>query len=153
MAARPKKPSIELGENHRRSISISLQLLDKALSKWEQWISAPIPPGVMYQQRDTLSTGKKKELQTRIANLREIMLRLRDDLDLAAVRPSTSQLIIGESTVLWEMFAELNSTSLQGYGTVSPQLAAYIDPIGRTLSDQINEISRLFSKPTTVNET
>ena len=45
------------------------------------------------------------------------------------------------------------SASLHGYGTVSPQFAAYIDPIGESLTQQMHEISALFSKPTEVRET
>ncbi len=100
----------------------------------------------MYQQRDTLSATEKKELQTRINNVREIIMRLRDDLNLEPTRPSIAQLIAGQATVLWEMLAELNSSSLRGYGTVSPQLAAYLDPLGESLTQQMHEVSRLFSQ-------
>ncbi len=141
------KPSIgRISANHNRSIAVSLHLLDKALCEWEQWISGPILPGAMYQQRDTLSVAEKEELRTRINNVREIIKRLRDDLHLSPARPSTPQLIVGQATVLWEMLAELNSSSLRGYGAVSPQLAVYLDPLGESLTKQIHEISRLFSQ-------
>ena len=135
-----------LSDNHKRSISVSLHLLDKALCEWEQWIRSPILSGPMYQQRDTLSAAEKKELQTRINNVRQIIERLRDDLNLEPTRPSIAQLIVGQATVLWEMLAELNSSSLRGYGTVSPQLATYLDPLGESLTQQMQEISRLFSQ-------
>ena len=136
----------ELSENHKRSISVSLHLLDKTLCQWEQWMSGPLPPGVMYQQRDTLSAAEKEELRARIAKLRELIVHMRDDLKLTPERPSTAQLIVGQSTILWEMLAELNSSSLHGYGAVSPQLAAYLDPLGESLTQQMSEISRLFSQ-------
>ena len=145
--------SIELRENHKRSISVSLHLLDKGLCEWEQWMSGQVPSGVMYQPQDTLSAAAKKELRTRIKKMRELIVRLRDDLKLAPARPRTTSLIVGQATVLWEMLAELNSSSLHGYGTVSPQFAAYIDPIGESLTRQMHEISALFSKPTEVRET
>jgi hypothetical protein len=34
-----KMASIELSENHRRSISITLQLVDQALCEWDDWTS------------------------------------------------------------------------------------------------------------------
>ena len=139
---------VELSENHKRSISVSLHLLDKALCQWEQWISGPISPGVMYQQQDTLAAAEKKELRTRINNLRDVVVRLRDNLNLAPERPSNAQLIVGQATILWEMLAELNSSSLHGYGAVSPQLAEYLDPLGESLTQQMDEISRLFSQAT-----
>lgn len=145
--------SIELRENHKRSISVSLHLLDKGLCEWEQWMSGQVPSGVMYQPQDTLSAAGKKELRTRISKIRESIVCLRDDLKLAPARPRTTNLIVGQATVLWEMLAELNSSSLHGYGTVSSQLAAYIDPVGESLTRQMHEISALFSRPTEDRET
>lgn len=141
------RPSIELSDNHRRSISIVLQLVDKALCEWDAWIDRTPSAGVMYQQRDTLSATQKKELRRKSSMLRQLILRLRDDLQLEPSRPGSSQMIVGQATVLWEMLAELNSRSLQGYGQVPEELARYLDPIGEKLTAEMNEIPRLFSRP------
>jgi hypothetical protein len=142
----PNSPPAQLSDNHRRSISVSLQVLDKALCEWEQWIAGHISGGVMYQQQDTLSAAEKKELRFRIDNLRKEMMRLQGDLHLAPAKPNTAQLVTAQATVLWEMLAELNNSSLRGYGAVPPQLGAYLNPIGENLTQQIHEISRLFSR-------
>lgn len=139
-------PSIELSDNHRRSISIILQLVDKALCEWDGWIDRPPQPGVMYQQQDTLSPTQKKRLHQKSSRLRQLILRLRDDLQLEPSRPASSRLVVGQATVLWEMLAELNSRSLQGYGRVPEELAQYLDPIGEKLTAEMNEIPRLFSR-------
>jgi hypothetical protein len=138
--------SIELSDNHRRSISIVLQLVDKALCQWDAWIDRPPPASVMYQQRDTLSPTQKKRLRQESSSVRQLILRLRDDLQLEPSRPATSQMIIGQATVLWEMLAELNSRSLEGYGRVPEKLAHYLDPIGEKLATKMKEIPRLFSR-------
>jgi hypothetical protein len=137
-----------LSENHRRSISVSLHLLDRQVCQWERWLNEKIAPGVMYQQQHLLSAAQKTELRIRIAKLRKLMTRLRDDLELEPDKPTTSQLIVGQATVLWEMLAELNSSSLRGYGAVSAEWAAYIDPLGEALTREMHEISRLFSRET-----
>jgi hypothetical protein len=136
---------VNLSENHKRSISTSLHLLDKQLCQWEQWINSPPKPGVMYQQQDTLSAEQKRELQCRIAQLRHEILRARDELKLTPARPDTSSLIAGDANVLWEMLCELNGTSLQGYGEVPAELAQYLNPIGKALTEQMYEISKFFS--------
>jgi hypothetical protein len=100
----------------------------------------------MYQQQNTLSASQKTQLRTLIAKLRELMVRLRDDLELEPDKPTTAQLIVGQATVLWEMLAELNSSSLHGYGEVSPELATYLDPLGKGLTREMHEISRLFTE-------
>jgi hypothetical protein len=73
---------------------------------------------------------------------------LRDDLQLEVKIVPTSQSIVGQSAVLWEMLAGLNGQGLQGYGTMSDELARYLDPMGDKLAADMNEISRLFSQPT-----
>jgi hypothetical protein len=75
------------------------------------------------------------------------MVRLRDDLQLPVNVVATSQLIVGQAAVLWEMLTDLNSVGLMGYGKVPEDLAPYLDPIGETLSDEMNAIARLFSQP------
>jgi hypothetical protein len=138
---------IELSNNHRRSISIVLQLVDKALCEWAAWIDRPPQAGVMYQQQDTLSPTQKKRLRQKSSMVRQVILRLRDDLQLEPSRPASSQMIVGQATILWEMLAELNSRSLEGYGRVPEELAHYLDPIGEKLATEMNEISLMFSRP------
>ncbi len=141
--------SIELGENHRRSISIILQLVDQALCEWDDWASGRLYSGIMYRQLDTLSAVQKRELQNKIARVRQLLVRLRDDLELEPKNVATSQSIIGQASILWEMLTELNSRALQGYGKVPAELGRYLDPIGEQLAAEMNEITSLFSKPIT----
>jgi hypothetical protein len=141
-------PLIELSENHRRSISISLQLIDRALCEWDDWTKGKVRAGVMYQQQDTLSPDQKAELRSKITKVRHLMTRLRDDLQLEPSLQATSQSIVGQAALLWEMLTDLDSRGLRGYGKVPDELAQYLDPIGEQLAAEMNEISRLFSQPT-----
>jgi hypothetical protein len=84
------QPRIKLSENHRRSISVSLQLLDQALCEWDDWSKGRVRKGVIYRQEDTFSSQEKNELQCRIANVRHLILRLCDDLQLDAKIVATS---------------------------------------------------------------
>lgn len=139
-------PSIELSGNHRRSISITLQLVDKALCEWEDWASGHVRSGVMYCEKDTFSSTQKSEMRKRIAKIRQSLVRLRDDLQLLTNVVATTEPIIGQAAVLWEMLTELNGRGLQGYGKVAEDLAPYLDPIGETLCEEINAVARLFSQ-------
>lgn len=98
-------------------------------------------------QRQDFSPTQKKRLRQKSSLVRQVILHLRDDLQLEPNRPATSQMIVGQATVLWEMLAELNSRSLEGYGRVPEELAHYLDPIGEKLAAEMNEIARLFSRP------
>ncbi len=141
---------IELSENHRRSVSITLQLVDKTLCQWDDWTNGQVRSGVKYCERDTFSATQRNELRNKIAKIRQLVTRMRADLQLEAAVIATSQSILGQSALLWEMLIELNGASLQGYGKVSEELARYLNPIGEQLGSEMNEISRLFSQPTSV---
>ncbi|MGI9115525.1 MAG: hypothetical protein DLM52_07515 [Chthoniobacterales bacterium] len=138
---------IELNENHRRSISITLQQVDKTLCEWSDWAEGRVRRGVMYVERDTLSAGQKEKLKFRIAKVRQLMCHLRDDLRLQAATVDTSQALAGPASILWEMLAELNSRSLRAYGNVPDELASYLDGRGVQLAESMNDIARLFSRP------
>jgi hypothetical protein len=140
---------IELSENHRRSISITLQLVDKALCEWDDWVNGRMRCGVMYREQDTFSPTQKDRLRDKIVAIRDLLVRLRDDLQLEPKVAPTSQAIVGHASVLWEMLAELNSRALQAYGKVPDNLDHYLDPIGEQLAAEMNEIARLFSKSIT----
>jgi hypothetical protein len=146
MAEQLKRRFVKSGENHRRSISIALHLLDKQLCQWEEWLQGHVAPGVMYEQQNLLSAPQETELRRHIGELRQLMIRLRDDLQLLPTKPRTASLIVGQATVLWEMLAELNSASLQGYGAVPEELGRYLDPIGEKLASKMHEISLMFSR-------
>lgn len=51
-------PPAKLDENHRRSISITLQLVDKALCEWDNWTKGQMHSGVMYRQQDSFRRRK-----------------------------------------------------------------------------------------------
>ena len=138
--------SIELSENHRRSISITLQLLDEALCEWTDWSEGRVKSGVMYRELDTLSPNQKSELRSKIGATRQLIIRLRDDLDLQLRDVATSRSIAGHASLLWEMLTEPNSRGLNGYGTVPEELEGYLDPIGETLTEQISSITAMLSQ-------
>ena len=138
----------ELSENHRRSVSITLQLVDKALCEWTDWSEGKIQSGVMFRELDTLSDNQKEELRNKIEVIRHLIARLRDDLDLSPKNIATAHSIATHASLLWEMLAELNSRQLQAFGPVPENLGHYLDPIGEQLTAQMSAISGLFSQPT-----
>jgi hypothetical protein len=137
---------IELNENHRRAISITLQLVDQALCEWTEWAEGKVRSGVMYRQSDTLSEIQKRELQSKIKLFRKAMTRLHDDLELEEKNIRTAHSIVTHASLLWEMLTELNSRGLQAYGTVPEKLGRYLDPIGEQLTDQMSAIGALLSQ-------
>lgn len=132
--------------NHKRTISISLHLVDQRLCEWEQRLEGHVEKGVMYQLQDDLTPTQRKELRRRIAKTRARLDSLRKKLGLNPATPSLARMIVGQATILWEMLAELNSGGLRGYGSVPASLAKIIDPAGEALVDGLSEIVRLMSQ-------
>lgn len=138
---------IELGENHRRSIAITLQTVDRVLCEWEDWTEGKLRAGVMYRQCDTYSPKQKEELRIKISRMRDVMKKVRDDLGLAIRTVDTSRSMLGGCGILWEMLTELNGRGLQKSGSVPEGLSHYLDPIGEELAAEMNAIAKLFSRP------
>ncbi len=138
--------TIELSENHRRSISITLQLVDKALCEWSDWCDGKIQSGVMFRELDTLADAQKQELRNKIETIRKLIVQVRDDLDLEEKTVRTAHSIVTHASLLWEMLTELNSRGLQAYGAVPEQLDRYLDPIGQQLTDQMSAIGASLSQ-------
>ncbi len=136
----------QVNDNHRRSLSVTLQLIDQALCKWDDWTSGHVHYGVMYCERDTLSSSQKIALRGRIEAVRKLIVRLRDDLCLESKSVPTSEPVMGQSSSLWEMSLDLTSQSLQGYGRVSAPLGQYLDPIAEQLAAEMQAIGRMFSR-------
>lgn len=140
--------TIELSENHRRSISVTLQLVDKALCEWSDWCEGKLQSGVLFHELDTLTDLQRRELRNKIGKIRGLIVRLRDDLDLFPKSIATGLSVVTHASLLWEMLIELNSRQLQAYGPLPEELGGYLDPLGEQLSAQISDISALFSQPT-----
>jgi len=136
----------QVNENHRRSLSITLQLIDQTLCRWDEWAHGRLSAGVMYAERDSISPAQKTRLLGRIATIRGIITRLRDDLQLSPKLVWTSEPMVAQAASLWEMSLDVTSHALQGYGEISPQLRNYLDPIIEHLANEFQAIGRTFSR-------
>ncbi|MGH7937422.1 MAG: hypothetical protein ACRD5Z_25925, partial [Bryobacteraceae bacterium] len=91
-----------ISANHKRTISISLHLVDQRLCEWEQRLEGHIEKGTMYQLQDDLTPTLRKELRRRIAETRARLDSLRKQLGLEPATPSLARMIVGQATILWE---------------------------------------------------
>jgi hypothetical protein len=76
-----------IGANHKRTISISLHLVDQRLCEWEQRLEGHLEKGVMYQLQDDIAPAQRKELRRRIAETRERLDSLRKKLGSGDAEP------------------------------------------------------------------
>ena len=135
-----------LNENHKRSISVTLCLLDEMLCEFEeqargrQWRSA------FYEERNDLSRQQRKELLSVISRMRGVMEEVKKTLGLAMRVQGVSRGIWGRSMSFWENLVETQSRHLRRYGEMPDGFGAYLDPRMDDLIGHLNEIGRIAGR-------
>ena len=138
---RPKANAIS--DNHRRSISSTLGLLDERLCRFERWARGGTAKGPLYKERDDLDEDQKQALVAQIAAACATLAEMREVLGLKQQEASVTKLIGSQCDWFWEFLVQLESKQLNRYGEVSPHLAAYLDPKVKLLIEHVDEISSI----------
>jgi soluble P-type ATPase len=117
-----------LGENHLRTISVTLSLLDEAAGEFLAWAGGRAGESALYAERNTLAPGARRVIAAEAAAIRGALADLRDDLGLGRRERDAARDIAARCALLWESLCELDASRLRGYGEVPPTLAAYLEP-------------------------
>ena len=134
---------MQLGENFKRGIEITLFVLDEALCEFEQWAQGREQQSVFYSERNTLSAAQRDEILSEVAGMREMLRELQDDLGLEGRICGGANDIWGKCAVLTINLEELKGRHLARYGEPPPGLVEYLDPRIKRLLASLNHIFRL----------
>ena len=134
-----------INDNHRRAISSGLGMLDEALCQFQRWTEGAEARSVLYEERNGLSLAQRQRIAALIGDLQAKIAELRDGLGLTRRVQSVSQAIRGDCSVLWVSLVESESHHMQGYGTLGPEAAAYLDPKLQAIIDRMLELSSVAS--------
>ena len=135
-----RKPVPNIGDKHRRGISITLVLLDQALCEFEQWARGRQAQSVLYEETNDLSPGQRERVLAEVAEIRVVLRELRDTLRLEGEIQSAAGAIWRASLGLWEHLAELEGKHLKRYGTPPAGLAEYLKPMVQQLEAGLERI-------------
>ena len=138
---RPKANAIS--DNHRRSISSTLGLLDERLCRFERWAKCRTAKGPLYEERDDLDEDQKQAILAQIAAARAILAEMRDELGLKQQEASVRKLIGSQCAWFWESLVELESKHLNRYGEVPAGFATCFDPKVKLLIECLEAISAI----------
>ncbi|MCX8035866.1 MAG: hypothetical protein N3D11_02195 [Candidatus Sumerlaeia bacterium] len=117
-----------LDENHRRAVSSTLAMLDRALCLFQRWAEGNETKAVMYREENTLHSQQRAAILDAIRHLRALLAEVCAGLALHKTSVETAQAIRGHCAVLWEALEGIQSKALRAYGKPPPQLRAYLDP-------------------------
>ena len=133
---------LRISDNHRRSISITLGLLDETLCRFQSWAEGGCSEGVLYRQQNDLTRNQRETILREVAAVRRLLDELKDAL---ALEPRTEQVagaVWSQSLGHLEALVELGSKYLQRYGQMPVGFAEYFDPRIEAIIEHILRIAQ-----------
>ena len=141
-AHRDSKPGhIEVGANHRRGITVALVLLDEMLCDFEKIACGGESSGVLYRERNNLSSHQRRELLGEIGQMRGLLQDVMSTLKLPPKIEDLQHQVWARSLAFWAVLVETLSKRLRRYGEVSSELATYLDPRVEKLIEHLTTIA------------
>jgi len=135
-----------MSENHIRSISTTLYLLDKALCEFDYWAQGHEVRSVLYEVRNTLSEAQRQSITAEVAEMKGMLQEIRDTLNLEVTRRYVDKLFLGSCSVLWTYLVELEGRHLKRYGDVPPGLTEYLNPRVDALNGHLRRIADIVAR-------
>lgn len=132
-----------MSENHIRAISTTLSLLDQELWKFDQWTNGLEARCILHETRNTLSAGQRQLIAERVARMRTILQEIRDTLGLESSVRLVTKLVVSSCAFQWASLVDLESSRLRRYGELPPGLGEFLDPMVRSLNEELGRISQI----------
>lgn len=124
----------------KRTIETTLSMLDETLCGYEEWAKGREIHSVLYHEQNTLSSCQRNVLSSETEVIKEILVELRNTLNLEGQTRIAVKAIRAHCSVLWMNLTELRADNLRRYGKLSPGLSEYLDPQIARLIIQVNKI-------------
>ncbi|NOY87975.1 MAG: hypothetical protein GXO93_01120 [FCB group bacterium] len=152
MDKKTKIQTISVGENHKRSITATLFLLDQMLNEFKEFASGREIHSVLYHEENNLTAQQKEDILTEIEKMSQAIKELKDTLRLEEDQENIARIIWGKSSTFWAPLIEMSSRYLKGYGETSPELKTYLDPKVHYLIEHLKNIGRIAGKQLNVEK-
>lgn len=133
-----------LNENHRRSISSTLYLIEKDIDNIERYMKYT-PAGRMYKIVNDLNDGQQKSILEAIKSIREFINEFADALHLEADQESLARIARGSLSLRWEDACGLEAKRLKGGGLIHEDSAKILDLQVQNLISLLNNLIDLSS--------
>jgi hypothetical protein len=130
--------NISLSENHRRSVSASLYLIEKMINELEQELLFPHEMALYKVVRNS-KMPDVQHYESVIGEIKSNIRELSDKYKLNTTEIHISQIINSKKSVMWEILCDTTSKRLKGYGEFPKENAEEFDNL-EVLQELIRKI-------------
>jgi hypothetical protein len=117
----------DLSPPHRRSLSVTAQVVDQALAEIESVLRADQVGNRINSVTLSYSPSARHRLSQMAASARQQNLRMFRELDLQGQTTSERQIVEANAAYLWTILIDSRADKLIRYGSLSPESAREID--------------------------
>jgi hypothetical protein len=128
---------IVLTENHRRSVSSSIHIIEKMVSDIEIVLASPYN-GVLIKTVNDMPDLDKEYYSTAIANIKSEIEYLSEKYNLKTEETRVSRLINSRKAKMWETVIDTSSRKLKGFKEFPAEIAEEFDADIARLKSLIN---------------
>lgn len=127
---------IELSQLHRRVLAVRLRAVEEAIFSIRQALEGERVSGILIERVDPVPESSRAALEEIASELEARLKQLADELQLEPHQHSLRRDLVGRLNACWETLEDTRPRAMSGYGQMSPEAAAYLDP-------KISELCRL----------
>jgi hypothetical protein len=139
--------AVELSDNHRRSLSVTCRLVEKAIVEIEAILKGPPVPMLTSHMESTYSDTERRRLLAELQRLKEQNQAMFDGLVLDPETTTDRQIVEAKLNHLWVILEDSKPEHMKGYGTmpqdtaevVSNHVALLIGTVSQLLRQDITE--------------
>lgn len=128
-----------LSDNHRRSVSSSMHIIEKMLLEIEKTINIP-DTGVLSKVVDDMPEIDRDRYKIAIGNIKAELEHISEKYNLRKEEIMMSRLINSRKAKMWETITDTSSRKLKGYKEFPKELAAEFDEDMGRLKKVIDEL-------------
>lgn len=128
-----------LPDNHRRSLSSSLFIVENLLNELEKELTDPTNL-TAYKIVVDLNEEEKQRILTALGRAKHQLSILFHKYQLKVKAHNLSHIIRAQKTKMWEVLCDSTSKGLKGYGLLPDSVATQLDSDIEKLQELINQI-------------
>lgn len=135
------KSTVKLPDNHRRSLSVAAQFVERTLDEMEELLRSRGRSRLTSKVQAAFSDEERIRLLAALAQMRQANAEMVRALGLEASPYREDRVITAKRTYLWTILVDSKSKGLRGFGQLAPELAEVVDHHVNRLLELLEEIS------------
>lgn len=134
--ALPDDDRASLNAHQRRSLEVTLRMLEEAVDDIHRTLEATPISGVLYQLENPYSVAERNEIRKLTEEVRRILHECRERWGLQTEFKTLDAIVRSKMTVLWADLSDCLSSKLRRYGPVP-------DAAQREVDERVGQLIRI----------